>query len=352
MNKKVLWFIAFGVVTGLSCWATASSFMLIIPLPWFVIWAMTIVFFVFSSFAFKLIMDALLNDGSVENPKAKLWGGIALLLLTWVVISLPTNAHTFFYKLQVKNVITQDLKTTEVYTTQLAKREYRELPDDIFPVLRDNCQNELLLFKDEASGNGPSRLANIDKLSLKHIDNINAMLGKEGKYSMYRPHITHNANDTRSEINTAEGSLATILDLIDKDKYRIDVKFANQARVDLDNIKIMQEVIDSLIQIGRLSHPSSEPIIKQTEGVLSLAYTNINMHHLYTRFNSEDDAKLYTAINLETRTSRFLHPYKVLGDFFVGKIPIIFIFWLILSILLDVIGFISFDLALKKEFDF
>jgi hypothetical protein len=38
-----------------------------------------------------------------------------------------------------------------------------------------------------------------------------------------------------------------------------------------------------------------------------------------------------------------------MGDFFVGKIPFIFIFWIILSILLDVIGFISFDNAFKKE---
>ena len=297
-------------------------------------------------------MDAVHNDGSVDNPKAKLWGGIALLLLTWVIISLPTNAHTFFYKLQIKNVLTQDLTTTEVYTTQLAKREYRAKPDEIFPKLREECQAELLKFKNEATGNGPSHLANIDKFSLQHIDNINAKLGNEGKYSMYRPVITKNATTTRNEIQTAESSLNTVLDIIDKEKYRIDTKFASQARKDLDNIKIMQEVIDSLVQTGHLAYPSAEPYIKQAEGILSLAYTNINMHNEYVRFNNEDDEKLYTATNLETRTSRFLHPYKVMGDFFTGKIPFIFIFWIILSILLDVLGFISFNLAFKKEFDF
>lgn len=352
MNKRFFWFIAFLVVAALSCWATASSFMLIIPLPWYVIWAMTIVFFVFASYAFKMIMDAIHNDGSVENPKVKLWGGLALLLLTWVVISLPTNAHTFFYKLQIKNVLTQDLNTTEVYTTQLAKKEYRAKPDEIFPKLRADCQTELLAFKNEATGTGPSTLPNINKFSLRYIDNINAKLGNEGKYSMYRPVITYNATDTRNEIQTAESSLNTVLDIIDKDKYRIDTKFAIQARKDLDNIKIMQEVIDSLVQIGHLAYPSSEPYIKQAEGILSLAYTNINMHNEYARFNNEDDEKLYTATNLETRTSRFLHPYKVMGDFFIGKIPFIFIFWIALSILLDVLGFISFDLASKKEYDF
>jgi hypothetical protein len=101
MNKKIGWFIMFLIVGALSCWATASSFLLIIPLPWYVIYAMTIVFFVFASYAYKMIMDAIHNDGSIENPKAKLWGGIFLLLMTWGIISMPTNAHTFFinYKL-------------------------------------------------------------------------------------------------------------------------------------------------------------------------------------------------------------------------------------------------------------
>lgn len=104
--------------------------------------------------------------------------------------------------------------------------------------------------------------------------------------------------------------------------------------------------------VGRLSHPSSEPIIKQAEGVLILAYANINMNEQFVYFANKEDEKIYTTENLETRTSRFLHPYKTLGDFFTGKVSFNFIFWLILSILLDVLGFISFDLALKKEYDF
>ena len=111
----------------------------------------------------------------------------------------------------------------------------------------------------------------------------------------------------------------------------------------------MQDNINNLIQAGQISHASSEPIIKQANGVLTLAYTNIKTSAKYVYFNTIDDEKLYTADNVETRLSRFLHPYKVFGDFFVGRIPFIFIFWIILSILLDVIGFISFDNAFKKE---
>ena len=132
----------------------------------------------------------------------------------------------------------------------------------------------------------------------------------------------------------------------------VSTRNANQARKDLQNIQVMKTVIDSLVQVGLISRPSSEEIIKQAEGILILAYSNIKTNEQYVYFNNEEDKELYTATNIETRTSRFLHPYKVLGDFFTGKIPFIFIFWLILSILLDVIGFISFDLAFKKDINF
>ena len=354
MNKKIGWFLAFLVVAALSCWATASSFMLIIPLPWYVIWAMTIVFFVFASFAFKMVMDALHNDGSVENPKVKLWGGLALLLLTWVVISLPTNAHTFFYKLQIGNVVTEDIKTTEQYTEQLAiadKQNISKLDSaEYFATVR-YCNDELTAFENEANGTGESGKKYIDKYSLRYITQLNNRLGDYGNYKIPQPNITRNDADTKYEIEMAKRNLARSLNELKKD-FMVSPRSANQARQDLKNIQAMKSAVDSLIQVGLISRPSSDDIIKQTEGVLILAYSNIKTNEKYVYFNNEADEELYTASHLETKISRFLHPYKVLGDFFTGKIPFVFIFWLILSILLDVLGFISFDLAFKKEYDF
>lgn len=354
MNKKVLWFVAFIVVAALSCWATASSFMLIIPLPWYVIWAMTIVFFVCASYAFKTIMEALNNDGSVENPKLKLWGGLVLLIITWVIISLPTNAHTFFYKLQIGNVVTEDLKTTETYTEQLAyagKQNVSKVDSAKYFATVRYCNNELKLFKAEATGTGPSGKRFIDRYSLQHIHNLNNELSNYGKYAIVLPQTTRNDSDTKREVDNAQLNLDKSLQELKKD-FMVSTRNANQARKDLQNIQVMKTVIDSLVQVGLISRPSSEEIIKQAEGILILAYSNIKTNEQYVYFNNEEDKELYTATNLETRTSRFLHPYKVLGDLFTGKIPFIFIFWLILSILLDVIGFISFELAFKKEFNF
>ena len=348
--KKLGWFIMFLIVGALSCWATASSFLLIIPLPWYVIWAMTIVFFVFASYAYKMIMDAIHNDGSIENPKAKLWGGIFLLLMTWGIISMPTNAHTFFYKLQVGNVVTEDLKTTAVYSEQLAKRVNISKVDSAeYRVFKDKCDGILNTFTKEANGTGETGLSGINKYSLHHIADINTALGEYGKYGIEDPNKTSSSQGIKNEIELTKRRLTDQYAKIEDEQLRVSRTDSYQAQEDLNKIQIMQVHINNLIQAGRISHATSEPVIKQANGVLTLTYSNIKPNAEYVYFTTKDDEKLYTAANIETRTSRFLHPYKVFGDFFVGRIPFIFIFWIILSILLDVIGFISFDNAFKKE---
>lgn len=350
MNKKFGWFIMFLIVGALSCWATASSFILIIPLPWYVIWAMTIVFFVFASYAYKMIMDAIHNDGSIENPKAKLWGGIFLLLMTWGIISMPTNAHTFFYKLQVGNVVTQDLKTTEKYTEQLAKQiNISKYDTTAYRTFKAECDKHMQDFHNEATGTGHTGKIGIHRHSVRHIGDINTSLSKYGNYKVPMPHYTNNLNQVLQEVEATRNALHAQYAKIESEKLKVSMKDRNQALSDLHKIKAMQDSINYLIMIGEISHPSAEPVIKQTEGVLTLAYSNIKTNEKFVYFDTEEDEKLYTAATIETRISRFLHPYKVFGDFFKGEVPFIFIFWIILSILLDVIGFISFDQAFKKE---
>ena len=348
MNKKVLWFIAFLIVGAISCWATASSFHLMMPnMPYVAVIAMTIVFFVFASYAFKMILDAVHNDGSVDNPKAKLWGGIGLLLLTWVVISLPTNAHTFFYKLQIGNVVSADLKTTATYSQQLATRA---ITDSAYKVIEKQCEDEFGKFSNEVKGNNGK--SGIGDQANKYIININNLLGPQ-----YAIPIIQNTNKSKDDFNTyvincVHDQMVAQLARKESAEYKVNEQASIQAKRDLRDLNILQDSIKNLIHTKEISSTGAEPVIKQAEGVLTIAYNNIKMNDKYVTFNNDEDKKLYTAQNPEPRTTRFLNPYVVFADFFRGLIPFHFIFWLIISILLDVLGFISFDLAFKKEYDF
>lgn len=338
---------AFLVVAALSCFATAKSFMLLIDLPWYVIVPMVVVFFATSSFAFKLIMDAVRNNGSEKYPKAKFWGGIALLLLTWVLISLPTNAHTFFFIKQIGAVVTNDLSTTISYAEQLAKRQ-NIYPEEKYNALCENCQAEFKKFSAEVKGNNGK--SGFGDRADSHISKINEFLGKEGaNYSIKTEQNTNKSGDgTNTDlINKKRAELAFVLNSIESKKYRVEQSIANTIRDSLYRAYELSKGIDDLIQTGSLW--SHDDYIKQINGYLSKdLYPYIRNNSGYVKFNSEADRELYTAETPETQISRFLDPYKVMGDFFTGRQPFRFIFLILLSILLDVIGFISFDLAFKN----
>jgi hypothetical protein len=258
----------------------------------------------------------------------------------------------FFYKLQVGNVVTEDLKTTAVYSEQIAKRVNISKVDSAkYNTFKKECEVIMNDFANEATGNGPTHQIGIHKHALKHINTLNQKLNVYGNYKIERPsEVSGNLQKVNEQISLTRRRLMEQYVKIEDEQLRVTKTAAYQAQDDLNKIQIMQKHINDLIQIGVISHASSEPIIKQAGGVLTLAYSNIKTSDKYVYFNNNTaDEKLYTADNIETRLSRFLHPYKVLGDFFVGRIPFIFIFWIILSILLDVIGFISFDNAFKKE---
>lgn len=91
--------IAFLILAGISCWATEKSLHMLLPAGWpeILVWGITIAFFVVASIGTKLIADSLMSNEFVENRKGKLWGGIFLVIFFWLIMSMPTNTHTFFY---------------------------------------------------------------------------------------------------------------------------------------------------------------------------------------------------------------------------------------------------------------
>lgn len=354
MNKKLLWFVAFLVVAALSCFATAKSFMLLIDLPWYIIVPMTIVIFVFSSYAFKLIMDATHNDGSIPNPKAKLWFGSALLLLAWGAVSFPTNAHTFFYMKQVGNVVNEDLQTTKTYAKQLADRA---IIASEYKVIEDKCMKEFSKFSDEVKGNIGGKgdtegfRSGFGDRANSHINRINEYLGAQ--YALKTVPNTNKSSDMINTqiINSKLEELNIQLSHKKSDEYQVNTDVANEARGDIRIINILTDSIRIFAETGSLWYHDN--YIKQIDAFLAHnPYPRIKMNKNFIVFQTIDDEKLYTSPNIETRISRFLNPYYVMWDFLTGRVSFIFIFWLMLSILLDVLGFISFDLAFKKKYTY
>ena len=96
---KIISICGFIVFATVSCWATAESLHLLLPnLPLLVCWAVTVGFFVIASWGSKMIVDSLNQNIYLEKRGIRLIGGIIIVLFFWLICSMPTNTHTFFYR--------------------------------------------------------------------------------------------------------------------------------------------------------------------------------------------------------------------------------------------------------------
>lgn len=351
-NNKIGWLIGFLISAILSCWATSSSFMLMMPsifssnviVRTIMVWALVMIIYVLASMALKWAVDARNNRETSSGWRGKFFGSVAVLAVAWLVVSLPTNAHTFFYKLKIGDVVLEDISTTEKYSHQLCERT---VVDPDYFIIEGKADSIFRLFHDEVMGvNGHY---GIDYRAQKIFSSLNEVLGSQ--YGITTPNNSGNIAQLSNSLNQKREELSYQLNRIKQDKYLVDRILSQEACKDVDNLAIMKDTIQSLVHMGKISSSKAENVITQTDGVLKDAYAHIKNSQQFVDF-AEGDSVIYTAPNIETRTSRFLNPYSVAWDYFTGKIPLSFTFWLILSIVIDLAGFFFFYQWRKNDFEF
>lgn len=327
----------FLILAAYSCWATAHSLHLLMPkIPYVLVWGITIAFFIVASYATKMITDALNQNIYQENRKAKLGIGIVLLLIFWLICSMPTNTHTFFYNQKIGDVVTQDINVTKGYLSQLAKRTVTDPAFNDIKAQVDELSTNMTNEFNGVPGKSSGRKGN-GQYVMECMRNINNILGSnisiDTRANVYDISILNRYN---TEITTALGK-------VKRTKYQTqDYLLADDMLADLE---VMEDTIQAMVNAGEVD----EDLIKQTEGVLQGAYALIKNNSKFVDFD-ENDVEIYTAENLVTRTKRLLSVFDVWVDFVKGRYAGSgFFFWIIISILVDVAAFIFFDLAFKKE---
>ena len=83
---------------------------------------------------------------------------------------------------------------------------------------------------------------------------------------------------------------------------------------------------------------------------LNFAYNTVKKNRDFVNFSSKTDEENYTAYNPLTKVKRMISVFEVWEDLFDGKYSDRgLVFWIIISILVDIAAFIFFDLAFKKR---
>lgn len=333
------------ILAGISCWATEQSLYLLLPAGWpeILVWGITIAFFVVASIGTALIVDSLSFTGFMDNRKLKLWGGILLVLFFWLLMSMPTNTHTFFYNDKIGTVITKDIETTNKYLSQIIDKGTSSslVLDSVGKEIQDAVLKERGHIVRQFNGDEPPYQRGNGKMISKHIEKINGILNSNIKqnpnYNSANPAIL---NQYEMEIERALGDALKT--------HTISDQSVQSAQKQKRRLATLNDSIQNNVTTGNLTTAE----IKQCEKELKDGYTIISLNKTFVDFDQEtDDETVYTKENVETRTKRMSSVIDVFFvDFLSGKYPGSFWYYVILSVLVDVAAFIFFDIFFAAAF--
>lgn len=343
--KKILSLIGFIVFGGVSCWATAESLHLLLATwPKVFCYAIAIGFFIIASIGFKMILDSFDQNIYNEHRGRNLVLGIILVIVFWLFCSMPTNTHTFFYRNLINSKITTEIATTQGYLAQIKDGVVTQ--NTINKQIAD-FRNEVNIklgqleaeIKNEANpGNGPrakeilAEFASLlDVPVIKPLSYIGTSNQEREQLCREYRRMIYTLRDTK------ERNIISSL-TPPNDEYK------KVAERDYKNLEVIKQNINS----GNLDVNDANDVKTICEK-LNQGYSTIKMNSQYVEFKNVADKEAYTANNPQTNVSRLLSVYDVWVDFVTGKQGgLSFVFWILISILVDLAAFIFFDMAFKK----
>ncbi|MBQ3237797.1 MAG: hypothetical protein IJA98_01845 [Bacteroidaceae bacterium] len=347
---KIISLCGFAIFAAVSCWATAESLHLLLPSwPSFMCWAVTIGFFVIASIGTKLIVDSFNQNIYLEKRGLRLIGGILLTLVFWLICSMPTNTHTFFYRTAAPDIVTQDLALTKSYLQQL----------------RDNVKNETEIKEkldslERGVNSGVTALFNeIENMAQPGFGpRAKAILIEIAKDLLVSriPELSYQGTTASQQKALKDQYNAMIGELLNNRKSELRTNYTDpQEKLFMPEaakaIEIIESIEDSVMQMDANGVVDNN-LIAQADIALQKGYTTIKNYADYVTFKSDSDKELYTADNLVTKTTKLLSVIDVWKDFLAGKhAGRGFVFWIVISILVDIAAFIFFDIAFKKRED-
>ncbi|MBQ9172390.1 MAG: hypothetical protein IJ584_00150 [Bacteroidales bacterium] len=334
---KIGSFLLFLILAAYSCYATEHSLHMLSPnLPEILVWAITIAFYVVASLGSKMIVDSLNQKIYLENRGLHLVGGAVLMFLFWLMISMPTNTHTFFYNEQISDVILSDVQTTQKYLEDIESRKVT-LPS--YDTLEAKVNTKFEELNAEFNGIGPSGRKGNGQYVMQRMREINNLLGSnipvDTRLNVYDPAILNNYN-TR---------IHGELEKVKMERYQAPQQAVKEARSVLDDLDVLADTLDTKIQSGK----PGEVIVTQTEGVLQKGYSLIKNNRDFVNLSPEDEP-VYCAEKISTRTHQLKNVIKVWQDYLGGKYKGKgFFYWIMISLLVDIGAFIFFDLTFRRE---
>lgn len=350
---KVAAFIGFVVLAGYSCYLTSRSFVLMQPnreshylFIWFVI---AIALFVVASMGTKKVVDSLDTSNSVMHDRRgkMLATGIVMVLVFWIMVSLPTNTHTLIYESEITSRVKSDLKETQGYLERLTMDDFvsRDVKTKIDKV-KDDVTAKLISLESEIDN--PNNIGDGDNAK-KILGEIAGVLGCEAF-----PPLSGVASTAKQRRERKDAYRNMVMAAFESYVAGIahsfmDEKLRKQAKADakglLPNIKGLFKDVEHMEMEGRID----DDLLKRADQEVFKGYGVIRKYMDY--LDIPGDAKIrYSAEEPLTRYAELTSIKRVWGDIFGGRFSgKDFLYCLMIALLIDVAAFLFFDIAFKKS---
>ena len=282
----------------------------------------------------------------MENRGTKFIISILIILVFWLFTSMPTNTHTFFYRSYINEKVSSDIMTTRGYLNDiLTERIAQERMRNTIADLKNKVSIKLVdlraeIMNPENRGDGEKTkdiLAGFTPLLGTHIETMSS-----GRRSMGIFNLERRYNDYANKISSA----------LDSKIREIEEGFAPLPKSEREEVgRVYHQLGNIQLDIDDEARLLTDPKdVAEICTELNKGYEQIKKHHeKYVHFGDDEEKARYTAANPQTKVRRMLNVFDVWKDFFKGEYPLSFIFWILISILVDIAAFIFFDIAFKKN---
>lgn len=343
-------FLLFLAFAGISAWATAESFHLSLDTwPKVLCWVMAGGFMVVASIGTKLIVDSLNQNIDVDNRGWQLVGGIILLLAFWIVCSMPTNTHTFFYRSDIHRVVNDDIATTEAYLQQLERFTVNaNYKTEKINHLKEQVELKLGELEGEIRNEANPGFGTKSKQILREFASLLDMPKME--------QLSVGQNASRQQVIDAYRSKiyalrdAKIREIQNETEAAESSLFKNKAKEHLAELRNVRIAIDT----GAVDLNIAEQVAA-AEKVIDRAYKTIGAYSEFVNFKGHDKEIYVPSDGKEaiTKVKSTISVYNVWKDMLTtNKYEGHGLwFWVVMAILVDVAAFIFFDIAFARRED-
>lgn len=353
--KKLFFWFAFLTVGFFSCYWTSESLYIWQPvLGRAGSWLLAILFYIIASIGFQMILNACNRHydfyGHTLGRGASLIVGIIFLICFWLVCSMPTNTHTLLYNEEARAVITDDLFTTRGYLNELQKNN--KAIKDINTRYDSKEQEVSMIFTRLAAEMDDPLNKGIGPRFRAVVAELNATLGpidknaKGGRSIQEVKNVGSNPTQWLATFYQYKNQANSILKIY---RTACDVEIA-KVRESMGNKELKNLITRCDISYKDITtKPLNADIIEAADKDLQDSYSFIKDNARFIDFKNETDSASYCAQQPKTRIKMLQNVPNVWKDYLTTDRykESGFTWWILISILVDIAGFIFFYLANK-----